>query len=101
MKRVIAEDSPTMLSLDPDPDTFAAELAYEQRDVEEELQLIEAIRKHMGRILQAVDPSCLQRTGKHSTDGPIGLETLLHRITGHIPHHIRFIEEKRAAMAVG
>jgi len=23
------------------------------------------------------------------------LETLLQRITGHIPHHVRFIEEKR------
>jgi uncharacterized damage-inducible protein DinB len=99
MKRVVVEDNPSMFNLDPD--TFAAGLAYKHRDVEEELQLIEAIRKHMGRILQAMDPSCLQRTGKHSTDGPLTLETLLTRITNHIPHHIKFIQEKRAAMGAG
>ena len=96
MKRVIAEDGPPMLSLDPD--TFAAGLAYEQRDVEEELQLIEASRKHVGRILRTLEPRDFQRTGKHSTDGPLTLEALLTRITNHIPHHVKFIEEKRAAM---
>ena len=27
------------------------------------------------------------------------LETLLQSINNHIPHHVRFIEEKRAALA--
>jgi hypothetical protein len=27
------------------------------------------------------------------------LEILLQRITAHIPHHVRFIEEKRRALA--
>ena len=97
MKRVIAEDSPAMLNLAPD--IFAAGLAYEQRDVEEELQLIEAIRKHLGRILRTLERGSFQRTGNHSTDGPLTLETLLRRITNHIPHHVTFIAEKRAALA--
>ena len=42
------------------------------------------------------DPQ-FERTGNHSEDGPISLELLLQRITNHIPHHIAFIEEKRAA----
>ena len=96
MKRVIVEDNPAMLNLDPD--AFAAGLAYDQRDVEEELQLIEATRRHLGRILGTLEPGQFQRTGQHSTDGPLTLENLLQRITGHIPHHIKFIEEKRAAM---
>ncbi len=97
MKRVIVENNPAMLNLAPD--AFAASLAYDQRDVEEELRLIEATRRHVGRILRNVEPGCFQRTGNHSTDGPLTLEHLLQRITGHIPHHIEFIEEKRAAMA--
>ena len=36
---------------------------------------------------------------KHSTDGPLTLETLLQHITNHIPHHVTFIAEKRAALA--
>jgi uncharacterized damage-inducible protein DinB len=99
MKRVIVEDNPPLLNLDPD--TFAAGLAYEQRDVEEELQLIEAIRRHLGRILRTLDSGCFQRTGNHATDGPLTLQTLLQRITNHIPHHLAFIEKKRAAMEAG
>lgn len=99
MKRVIVEQNPPMLRLDPD--AFAAGLAYEQRNVEDELQLVEAIRRQAARILQAVDPSCFQRAGQHATDGPLTLDALLARIAGHIPHHIQFIEQKRAAMGAG
>ncbi len=97
MKRVIAETNPLLPNLDPD--VFSAGLVYSQRHVEEELQLVETLRKHMGRILKTLDPSGFQRTGIHSTDGPLTLEQLLGRITGHIPHHLRFIVEKRAALA--
>ena len=31
--------------------------------------------------------------------GPITLEKLLTNITNHIPHHVKFIDEKRAALA--
>jgi uncharacterized damage-inducible protein DinB len=99
MKRVIVEDNPTMMSLDPD--AFASGLAYDQRDVDEELQLIEATRRHMGRILRTLQPSQFQRTGNHSTDGSLTLEMLLLRITGHILHHIKFIEEMQTVTAAG
>ena len=97
MKRVMVEDNPAMLNLDPG--AFAVELAYDQREVEEELQLVEAIRRHMSRILGSLESGHFQRIGNHSADGTLTLKDLLQRITGHIPHHIKFIEEKRAAMA--
>ena len=95
MKRIIVEENPTMFG--GDPDVFAAGLAYDERDIEEELQLLEAVRKHVARILKTLKPEQFDRTGNHSEDGPISLEVLLQRITNHIPHHIAFIEEKRAA----
>ena len=95
MKRIIVEENPTMFG--GDPDVFAAGLAYDERDIEEELQLLEAVRKHVARILKTLKPEQFERTGNHSEDGPISLEVLLQRITNHIPHHIAFIEEKRAA----
>lgn len=98
MKRVIAEDNPPLRG--GDPDVFAAKLAYEARDIEEELTLIEAVRKHTARILKTLPEEAFERTGIHSADGPLTLETLLKRITGHIPHHVKFIKEKRAAMKV-
>lgn len=93
MKRVLAEDNPTLHG--GDPDQFAAALAYHQRDVQEELALIQSVRLSVARILRTADIEAFQRTGVHSKDGPLTLETLLERITGHIPHHVAFIQEKR------
>lgn len=98
MKRVIAEEQPTFFG--GDPDVFAQRLAYDQREIEEELQLIEAVRKHMARILGSLAADQFQRTGNHSVDGSITLETLLNRITGHVPHHLQFIKAKRDALNV-
>ena len=97
MKRVIALKEPELLK--GDPGLFAARLAYDQRDVEEELALIEITRRQMARILRALKSEDFQRQGGHSRDGTLTLENLLQRITAHIPHHIRFIEDKRRAMA--
>ena len=96
MKRVIALNEPELLK--GDPGLFAARLAYEQREAEEELALIEVTRKQMARILRALKPEDFQRRGAHSRDGTLTLETLLQRITNHIPHHVQFIEEKKRAL---
>ncbi len=98
MKRVIAEENPLLLA--GDPDRFQAALAYGNREVNEELTLIETVRNQMARILKALPDSAFARTGKHSTDGPLSLAVLLERITGHIPHHVQFIEEKRRALGL-
>lgn len=96
MKRVIAEHEPTLFG--GDPDVFASRLAYDNRDPEEELALIELTRKQMARILRGLQREDFQRRGVHSVDGPLTLATLLQRITGHIPHHVRHIDEKRQAL---
>ncbi len=96
MKRVLVEDNPPLPG--GDPDAFAARLAYHERDLEVELNLIENVRRQMVTILRHIDSADFERTGNHSEDGPLSITQLLHRITGHIPHHIRFIKEKREAM---
>ena len=96
IKRVIAEDEPLLMS--GDPDQFAAKLAYDQRDLEIELQLIEVVRRHLASILRTLPAETFQRAGKQSRDGLLTIETLLTRIAGHIPHHVQTIAEKRAAL---
>lgn len=96
MKRVVAMNEPELLS--GDPDVFAARLRYDQRDVKEELQLVEAVRRHAGRILRLLDEDDFKRNGRHSEDGPLSLETLLRRIARHIPHHVKLIEDKRKVL---
>lgn len=99
IKRIIAEHEPTMFS--GDPDEFAARLAYHRRNVDEELLLIALVRQQVARILRTLKPADFQRRGIHSQSGPITLETLVQRITGHIPHHLEFIEAKKRALEIG
>jgi uncharacterized damage-inducible protein DinB len=98
MKRVIAQENPTYFG--GDPDLFAARLAYAARDLEEELSLIEACRRHMSRILRSLPEAAFQRTGHHSEAGAQTLEKLLTNVTKHIPHHVEFIREKRKALGL-
>ncbi len=97
MKHVIAEDQPTFAG--GFHQQFAEHLAYDKRDIEEELTLIDTVRSQMVRVLRSLSSEAFERTGIHSVEGPMTLRTLLERITNHIPHHVQFIEEmKRKAL---
>jgi uncharacterized damage-inducible protein DinB len=96
MKRIIAQEDPTMFG--GDPDLFAKKLAYHERDLSEELALIEACRAHMSRILRTLPAEAFQRRGIHSDNGPMTLEKILGNIANHIPHHLPFLQEKRKAL---
>jgi hypothetical protein len=98
MKRVIAEDRPTLLAADEN--LFASALAYHQRDLEEELTLIEQTRRQMARILGTLPLEALDRVGVHNQRGPRTLADLLTTATAHIPHHVQFILEKRWALGL-
>ena len=98
MKRVLALDKPQLIGADEN--RFAAALAYHERDLAEELGIIEATRSQMARILRKATPDALQRTGIHSERGPLTLEKILTTANNHIPHHVKFIHEKRRALGL-
>lgn len=95
MKRVLAEENPTFF--EADPDNFRQSLHAMNRGIENELKVVTLMREHMSPILCSIDPIDFHRAGQHSCEGPMTLMTLLQRITAHIPHHVRFIDEKIAA----
>jgi uncharacterized damage-inducible protein DinB len=98
MKRVVAEKEPTMFG--GDPDQFAARLAYHDRDLAEELNLIEACRVSTARILRTLSEADFARVGNHSEAGKLTLEKLLQSVTNHAAHHGNFIDEKRTALGL-
>ncbi len=102
MKRVIAEDNPMLVGADENK--FAAALAYHDRDLEEDLRIVEATR---GNRLKARRASCANAGvgvaaswQRHTERGPRTLEQLLTTSIGHIPHHVKFIHEKRLALGL-
>ncbi|NBO90728.1 MAG: DinB family protein [Planctomycetia bacterium] len=93
MKRIIALDRPALLGADEN--LFMANLAYDQRVLEEELRLIEVTRSQMARILSTLPASAWARVGVHSVRGEMSLEQMLNGAISHINHHLPFIAEKR------
>jgi uncharacterized damage-inducible protein DinB len=98
VKRVLSHEKPTLLGADES--LFAASLLYQQRDVNEELALIEATRAQLGRILRAMPAEAFQRVGNHNERGEVTVERLLTLAVNHIPHHVTFLNEKRKAMGL-
>jgi len=99
MKRIIAEDKPTLIGADEQH--FAAALHYHDRDLEEELTIIERTRSQMARILRKLPAEALNRVGNHNERGQVTLEQLLgNYVNKHIPHHVKFILEKRKALGL-
>jgi hypothetical protein len=98
MKRIIAEERPLLIGYDESH--FAKTLFYHEHDVAEELALIEQTRAQMAKILRKVPSSAWDRTGIHTERGLITLKEMLDVEVAHIPHHVRFIEEKRRALGL-
>ena len=98
MMRVISHERPLLLVADEN--LFAAVLKYQERDLDEELAVIDATRKKMTRILKGLSAEAVNRVGVHSFKGLVSLEAILTSAVNHLPHHVAFIAEKRKALGV-
>ena len=99
MKRIIAlGDTPLFLAADEN--LYLKSLAYAGRDTENELALIDATRRQMAAIIRGLKPEQLQQTGCHNKNGIVTLEKLIQTTINHIPHHLKFVAEKRKALGV-
>lgn len=93
MKRIIAMDNPALISADENK--YASELAYDKRDVKEEILLLNLTRNQMIRILKSIPESAFTRTGVHSEAGSVNLYQVLKKANSHLEHHLWHINEKR------
>jgi uncharacterized damage-inducible protein DinB len=97
LKRTLAMSRPLLLGADPDH--YPEAVRYHDRDLEEELALVALTRQQMARILKLVPAEAWQRTAVHNEGGLVTLRQLVLHATRHLKHHVRFIEEKRHALA--
>src|SRR5580698_10382945 len=92
MKRIIAlGDTPLLLVADEN--LYIKALGYHDRDVEEELALIDVVRRQAARIIRSLKPEQLELTGVHNKKGLVTLEKVIQMAINHIPHHLPFIAE--------
>jgi uncharacterized damage-inducible protein DinB len=98
MKRVIAEERPLLIGYDES--RFTGALFYHEQKLEEELALLEGMRRQMARILRGLPDPAWARTCIHSERGMMTLEEMLQAEVEHVPHHIKHINEKRKALGL-
>src|SRR5262245_47529748 len=101
MKRILAlgvGDVPLLLAADEN--LFVKALRYHERDLEEELALVDVTRKQMARIIRGLSLEQLQLTGNHNKKGLQTLEKVIVTATNHITNHLPFIADKRKALGV-
>lgn len=96
MKRVIAEDNPTLLAFDENK--WARSLRYDDQSAEDAAAIVELTRRQMTRILRSLPESAMARHGTHSSAGRQTLAEIVAKAADHLEHHVKFVHRKRAAM---
>ena len=94
--RTVAMDRPLLMSADEK--LYIERLDYQGFDLEEQLALFTALRRHAARILRMQPPEAWRRTAVHSDSGLLTLRQLVLQAVRHLRHHLPFIAEKRAAL---
>jgi uncharacterized damage-inducible protein DinB len=98
MKRVIAEENPTLLAFDEN--AWLARLGSHEMPVEEAINLFAANRQWMTRVLRRCGDEDFARAGLHTETGRMTLAEVVSRAVAHLDHHLRFLYAKRANLGV-
>ncbi len=94
MKRVIAENNPTLLAYDET--AFANSLFYHEAETELVSDLFRMNRRYIASILKRIPVSSFSRFGQHTETGQKTLEDLVRNYVDHLNHHLAFIYRKRS-----
>ena len=96
MKRVIAEENPSLLEFNENK--WTAALHYEAQSTTDAAKLFELTRKQVVIVLRKRPESAFARSGTHSRAGTKTLSDLIQTSVNHLEHHLKFIHQKRAKM---
>jgi uncharacterized damage-inducible protein DinB len=93
MKRVIAEETPTLIGFDET--AFARALFYDALDAATAADVFAKNRRLTSEILGRVPEEAFERFGTHNERGRVTLTQLVQGMVDHLEHHLRFLREKR------
>ena len=93
MKRIIAEDNPTLIGFDES--AFASKLFYDQLDAVIAADIFAKNRLLTGDILYRLPAEAFARAGTHNQRGRVTLGDLVKMYVQHLDHHMKFLKHKR------
>jgi len=96
MKRIITEHNPTLLRADEE--AYAERLHCDAQSLDDAVTLFDLNRRQFARVLRELDDSEFQRFGTHEDLGQVTLAALIKHYSGHLDHHLKFLEAKLARL---
>jgi hypothetical protein len=96
MKRVAAEENPSLLAYDET--AFTKRLSYESLDPEMACEIFRLNRLMTTAVLQKLPDEAFARAGMHSERGRETLADLVEGYAHHLDHHMKFLKDKRRAL---
>lgn len=97
IRRVLTEENPVLEPMDQD--VWAERLGYGERDLEDALDQLRALRLGNLRLVERLSDDALERTSRHPERGAESLRTILELVAGHDGVHLDQIGRIRAAVA--
>jgi uncharacterized damage-inducible protein DinB len=98
MKRVLAEENPTLQAFDEN--AWISRLEAQEMPLEETVNLFVAHRHWMTRLLKRRPESDFARAGSHTQAGRKTLADLVVSAANHLDHHLTFLYGKRGNLGV-
>lgn len=94
IERILALERPLLIGVDERP--YPERLQFQEQDLDEEIELMELLRRRTARILRRQPDEAWKRTGIHSEVGLCTVRDLVVKSVRHVQHHLSFVAEKRA-----
>lgn len=96
IERILALEKPLLMGVDERP--YPERLQFQEQDLDEEMELMDLLRRRTARILRRQLDEAWLRTGIHSEIGLCTVRDLVVRSVRHVQHHLSFVAEKRAIL---
>ena len=93
MRKIVAEDNPTLMAFDQD--AWTRNLDYARRKPKQSLETFRRLRGENYELLKGLPEEAYVRTGNHSERGPISLRFQAELLAAHAESHARQIEAVR------
>lgn len=96
IERTLALEHPLLVGVDERP--YPSRLNFQEFDLNEQLDLVTALRKHEARVLKMQPPEAWLRYAIHTETGKVTVRQLVLQAIRHLRHHLPFVAEKRKAL---
>lgn len=96
MRKIIAEENPLITAYDES--RFVERLQYDATDAKMAAEIFRLVQRMTADVLRALPDDAFKRTGIHTENGKVTLESMLNGYIGHVDHHMKFLRDKRKAL---